>query len=162
MKGQWIGDFHGATTGRVTINIDELQSHFQGVAYLIQSDTNIPNTAAYFKTIDKNNTFKIITDSILAINQWPGTPDTWWNVKENYPNGVIPQSAEIEGKWSKSQLSLSWITDVGTHGNCSLSASQSVNHSKIKAKIINWNGFKKYISNLEDKRFLEVRKMSGS
>ncbi|RII29867.1 MAG: hypothetical protein CXR30_08685, partial [Geobacter sp.] len=56
MKGQWIGKYTGASTGRIIVNIDELSSYFQGIAYLFEDAKNIPSVAAYFRTIDKNKT----------------------------------------------------------------------------------------------------------
>ena len=154
MKGQWVGNFQGSSSGNIVINIDELDSCFQGIAYLIQDNHDIPNTAAYFRTADKSNSFKFSTSNLVPVNTWPGIPDNWDNLKQFYPNAVMPNVAKVEGRWSATQLSLSWVTDIETQGSCKLSYSQSAQASKIKARKTNWEGFKKYISNLESKRFL--------
>lgn len=154
MKGQWIGQFNGTTTGRITINIDESHSYFQGIAYLIQNSAEIPSSAIYFQTTNKSNKFKFITESISAINLWPGLPDAWDNVKQHYPKGVMSNSATVTGTWSNRELSLSWTTDIGVIGNCKLKRSQSEQKSKLNAKKTTWEGFKKYISNLEGRKFL--------
>lgn len=154
MKGQWIGQFNGTTTGRIVINIDELHSCFQGIAYLLQDDPNIPNSAAYFNTTNKSNKFQFTTNNIAAINPWPGLPDIWENIKQQYPNGIMSKSVTVTGTWSSELLSLSWTTDIETTGACKLKRSQSDQKSKIKAKKISWGNFKKYISKLESRRFL--------
>ena len=154
MKGQWIGRFTGTSTGRIIVNIDELPSCFQGIAYLLQDNSDIPNSAAYFRTTDKNNDFEFTTNNLRAINVWPGIPDAWDNVKQFYPNGAMPDSATVKGTWSETQLSLSWTTDIGTAGTCKLKCSQSDKKSKIKTNKTGWEGFKKYISKLEGRRFL--------
>ena len=154
MKGQWIGQFDGTTTGRIVINIDELHTCFQGIAYLLQDDTNIPNSAAYFNTTNKSNKFQFTTSNISAINSWPGLPDNWENVKQDYPDGIMSNSVKVEGTWSSSQLSLSWESNLGTTGACELKRSQSDQKSEIKAKKISWLNFKKYISKLESRRYL--------
>jgi hypothetical protein len=155
LKGQWIGDFIGTTIGRIIVNIDELDTCFQGIAYLIQDDKNIPNTAAYFRTENKDNNFEFQTGRISPINLWPGTVDTWDNVKQFYPTvASISKSATVSGKWSKTQLTLKWTTDIGVAGSCKLARSQSSQKSKIKSKKISWSKFKEYISKLEGRRFL--------
>lgn len=154
MKGQWIGQFNGTTTGRIVINIDELHSCFQGIAYLLQDDPNIPNSAAYFNTTNKSNKFQFTTNNIAVINPWPGLPDIWENVKQHYPNGIMSKSVTVTGTWSSELLSLSWTTDIETTGACKLKRSQSDQKSKIKTKKISWGNFKKYISKLESRRFL--------
>jgi hypothetical protein len=34
MRGQWLGGYRGSTDGKIMINIDEVDDHFEGVAYL--------------------------------------------------------------------------------------------------------------------------------
>lgn len=154
MQGQWIGRFNGTTTGRIVINIDELHSCFQGIAYIMQDDSNIPNSAVYFNTTNKNNRFQFTTNNISAINLWPGLPDAWENIKQHYPNGIMSKSASVKGTWSSKQLSLSWTTDIETIGDCKLKRSQSAQKSKLVAKKTTWGNFKKYISMLEGRKFL--------
>jgi hypothetical protein len=50
MKGQWIGTYSGDTTGLIIVNIDELPTCFQGVAYLNEGNNQIPSAAAFFRT----------------------------------------------------------------------------------------------------------------
>lgn len=154
MRGQWFGRFEGTSTGVIIINIDELNSCFQGIAYLLQDNHQIPNSAVRFRTSDKNSTFEIITKNLSPLNLWPGLPDIWDNVKQNYPNGVMPDIATINGTCTGAQLQLSWTTNLNTVGSCKLKQSDSSKKSKLKAKKTNWEGFKKYIGKLEGRRYL--------
>jgi hypothetical protein len=46
-----LGTFTGSSgAGTIIINIDELESHYQGVAYTHQNDRALPSTAAFFTT----------------------------------------------------------------------------------------------------------------
>lgn len=153
MKGQWIGKFNGTTTGRIIINIDELASCFQGIAYLLQNEPTIPSSAVIFRTQDKSNAFEFSTSDIRPLNSWH-LPDAWSNVHQLYPNGVVSSSAQIKGRWSDKKLSLSWTTDIGVKGSCILNQSKSNQKSKLKATKTNWAGFKKHLSELEGRRFL--------
>lgn len=153
MRGQWIGKFSGSTSGSIIINIDEFASFYQGIAYLLQDNQDIPNSAVYFRTENKDSNFRFLTSQISAINSWQ-IPDNWENVKQYYPNAMIANSAEVRGNWTEKTLTLGWQTDIGTHGICRLSYSKSSQKSQIKSKKTNWENFKKYISKLGNKKFL--------
>ena len=68
MKGQWIGNYTGSSPGMIIVNVDERSTHYQGVAYLHESNPAIPSTAASFKTSKKERSFRFRTDVILPIN----------------------------------------------------------------------------------------------
>ena len=59
MKGQWIGNYLGTNTGEVIIEIDELRDCFEGVAYLYDSNMELPATFAPFRTPNKSNSFNL-------------------------------------------------------------------------------------------------------
>jgi hypothetical protein len=46
MNGQWIGRYHGGSTGLIVVNIDERPAKFQGVAYLNVDNKALPSVAA--------------------------------------------------------------------------------------------------------------------
>jgi hypothetical protein len=50
MTGQWIGSYTGTSTGKIIVNIDELSSCYQGIAFLHDDNVNVPITVANFKT----------------------------------------------------------------------------------------------------------------
>lgn len=154
MEGQWIGRFEGSSTGRIILNIDELTSCFQGIAYLLQDRTEIPNSAASFRTSNKDSSFELTTFSLAPINQWPGLPDDWNTLKQFYPGGMMPKSATVKGTWSKTELALNWTTDIGTYGSTVIQRPPSNQKSQIKARRIGWNTFKKIVSGLESRKFL--------
>src|ERR1044072_6139069 len=107
MNGQWIGRYHGASTGLLVVNIDERRTQYQGVAYLSEDNKALPSDAAFFSTRDKNEHFQFRTDLLLPINPFSSRPDTWDSVKSNYAADInISQSADVSGSWSDKSLSL--------------------------------------------------------
>jgi len=84
MNGQWIGTYEGSTTGTIVVNIDERSSHYQGVAYLLESDAALPSSAAFFTTKNKEQTFAFRTDPILAIDSRSGSLVGWDALKSRY------------------------------------------------------------------------------
>ncbi len=42
MRGLWLGSYSGDVDGTVMINIDEVDDHFEGVAFIHPSTKEIP------------------------------------------------------------------------------------------------------------------------
>ena len=61
MNGQWIGDYKGATEGKLLMNIDDCKSHFEGVAYLTPQNNENPAFGVNFRTVNKDREFKFVT-----------------------------------------------------------------------------------------------------
>lgn len=154
MKGQWIGEYKGTSTGQVIINIDERSSYFQGVAYLNESNSEIPNTAAFFRTPEKERKFKFRTDAIVPINPFTGNTDSWENLKKHFRDNAISEFADAQGEWNESELILSWVTELGVSGECKLKRSRAGEPSELVSLEKDWDSYKEYVSSLEGHRFL--------
>jgi hypothetical protein len=155
MKGQWIGTYTGASTGEIILNIDERPSYFQGVAYLNEENTNIPNTATFFRTNHKEGDFQFRTDLILPINPLSGVTDSWENVKRHYADDVsVSKFADVVGSWNGDTLSLSWTTDIGVSDNCTLPRSKAELPSELVPLDKEWESYKSYVASLEGRRYL--------
>jgi hypothetical protein len=53
MKGQWYGDYSSVVDGKMLVNIDELDDHYEGVIYSYPDAKYLPPSIAYFSTEDK-------------------------------------------------------------------------------------------------------------
>jgi hypothetical protein len=91
---KWIGSFKGTSSGNIVVNIDERSSFFQGIAYLNEENSGMPNTTIVFTTQDKSKELQLRTGAILPINSATGNTDNWENVKQFY--------SDIERKLFKS------------------------------------------------------------
>jgi len=155
MKGQWIGTYTGSSTGRIVVNIDELATGFQGVAYLTESNSALPNTAVSFRTPDKANEFKVRTDALLPLDPSSGLPAPWESVRSKFADNVsMPEYADVTGAYANDALSLSWTTDIGTAGNCVLPKSMADRPSELVPLNKNWATFRDYVAGLEGRRLL--------
>jgi hypothetical protein len=155
MKGQWIGDYTGTNTGTIIVNVDELPSHFQGVAYLKDNNPLLPGTGVGFKTKDKNSPGEIQTSEIFPIDPQTGVVSSWAQVKHLYCQNVrIPTSAQVKVVFGSDCLKLSWTTDVGTSAECTLPRSKAEESSDIVAKEMDWEAYKKYVATLEGRNFV--------
>jgi hypothetical protein len=155
MKGQWIGDYAGSSTGTIIANIDERSSYFQGVAYLHDSGPCFPGTAIQFRTNNKDHDFSFKTNLIMVIHPYSGLPDSWENVKGFYPyNTTVSKSLDAQGSWNGDTLELSWTTDIGLSGNCVLPRSQADQPSELVPLEKEWESFKSHVTSLEGRRYL--------
>lgn len=157
MNGQWIGEYSGSNGGFILVNIDERESNFEGVAYLIESNGSLPSTAAFFRTQNKDRHFKFRTDLILPIHPENRMTDSWANLKDFFESGVtVPEYAEVQGIWNDNVLNLSWITNIATHGTCSLPRSRADKPSELvpHAEAKDWASYKEYVSGLERRHYL--------
>ncbi|MDH4152979.1 MAG: FRG domain-containing protein [Nitrospira sp.] len=155
MKGQWIGSYGGSHGGLIVLNVDDRGTHFEGVAYLNESNNEWPSVAAVFTTASKDNNFRFRTNTILPISPTNGVIDNWDNVKAFYaPNIAISKFADVAGKWDDESIELSWETELGTVGTCKLPKSRADQPSDIQPLDRDWKGFKEYVSELEGRRYL--------
>jgi hypothetical protein len=155
VKGQWIGSYTGSNSGSIVINVDDLASHYEGVAYLIDSDDALPTIVAPLRTPDKANAFHLSMTRILAWDPKLHRSAPWNVIKQHYsPNVIFPNSAHVAGSWDDHSLTLSWKTDIETTGECFLEGSKSDRPSDIQSKEMNWQEFRQYVAGLEPRRLL--------
>jgi FRG domain len=156
MRGQWKGRYNGSIGGLIIVDIDELSSHYQGVAYLInETNKTLPSTAAWFRTKNKDKNFQFRTDLILPIDPVSGIPTSPDKIKDHYSeNVVVPKYADVVGSREIDSLKLSWVTDIGTKGSCTLPQSMADKPSELVAQNKEWGAYKEYVASLEGKRYL--------
>lgn len=153
MNGQWIGRFGGTTSGQIILNVDDCGDWYQGTAFLLQDDNRIANSLVGFSTITKKNEFKFTTKNITALNRWPGLPITIDQMQTEFPHSQLPEFVEVEGKWTETNLLLNWKSNL-TIGNCNLKKTKANAKSKISSKKVTWDGFKRAVAKLENRRFI--------
>ena len=155
MKGQWVGTYQGSSQGKIIVNIDERAEHFQGIAYLNESNRALPSTAVLFKTKNKDAEFQFRTDAILPIHPSLGLPGEWDNIKAHYQENVaVSKHADIEGSWGQGVLSLSWTTDIGATGACVLQSSRADQPSELIPLNQGWDEYKAHVASLAGRRYL--------
>jgi hypothetical protein len=160
MNGQWRGKFSGSTNGEITVNIDERPSWYEGIAYLHSDDhRNIPSVAASFRTSSKDHSFKVRTNAVLPIDPFSGFPvllSVWeTQIKEHYPpNVTISNWADVTGSWKNNDLKLSWKTDIGLEGDCTLTRLAAGQPSELTPLKKDWRGYKEYVAGLKGRNYL--------
>lgn len=160
MNGQWRGTYDGSRQGTITINVDERSSCYEGVAYLEDDDPrSIPSVAVSFRTLNKDHSFAARTNEIFPINPFSGFPTSVsiWDekIKKHYPENVtISKWADVTGSWRDNELKLSWKTDIGLEGNCTLTRLAAGQPSELVSLKKDWRGYKEYVTGLKGRNYL--------
>jgi hypothetical protein len=145
MNGQWIGTYtSGDVTGRIHINIDELESNYFGTAYVFSNDPKLPTTVAYFLTTNKDRDFTFSTDNLKTIHPHSAEEKPWEEVKDLYPGATFSKNVDVQGSVNRDSLTLSWTTDIGLSGSCSLPRSKADQPSELASDERDWGGFKTF------------------
>ena len=154
MKGQWIGTYQGSVDGNIMVNIDELDNHYEGVAYTIPSEKNIPSSIAYLSTKNKNKSQKI-TAYIYPLDPRNAYQCEWEDIKNLYPADVThSKEAEITLKIVKGELRINATTDIGTTLKSVLTKPSDDNKSKIIGEEMTWKQFKAHVSKISKSKYL--------
>jgi hypothetical protein len=156
MNGQWLGSFSDPEGGgTILVNIDERETYYQGVAYTHPSDHALPSAAAFFKTENKDTKCKFRTLGLQPIDPATSAIISWEAIKDKYDKNIVfSKHADVTVSCDGAALTLSWGTDLGFPGNCVLPRSKAGEPSELDAEQRDWDGFKKYVSDLKGKRYL--------
>ncbi len=154
MRGQWLGRYGGSNEGQIIINLDDRGSFYQGVAYLVTDNGEMPSSAGFFRVEKDKNNLRTVTDYILPINPATGTTGDWSQLKQAYPDIDLAKSAEISGSFSGNKLKLKAITDLGSEITAELKREPKNSKSKLKADKLDWKGYKKLVEEFAPSRFL--------
>ena len=160
MNGQWINFNYGSNEGLIIINIADRNSHYEGIAYLIEFNRKRLSTMAFFSTQNKDNEFQLRTHTLLPINPATRLAEPWGKISPFYNNledhnpTSFPEYADIQESWNDTILNLSWTTNIGTYGHCAFSKSRADQPSELAPLNQDWTTYKEYVSNLEGRRYL--------
>lgn len=155
LNGQWLGRYSGSGSGKIALNIDERQQHYEGQAYLHDDDKTIPSSVALFRTPNKESRFSFRTNGIFGIDPGSGQAVPFDTIKQHYPSGVtFSRHADITGRWDDDALTLEWKTDTGVDGMCLLPRSKAGDPSELVPLCMSWKEFKDHVSGLQGSRHL--------
>jgi hypothetical protein len=154
VKGQWIGTYTGTKGGRIIVNIDELRANFAGLAYAFNEGQIVAEVAVGFATLDKKIPFTLTTRDISPVGKDSFIPEPLSRVSHQYPGLTFPETVDITGSVADGKLTLSWKTNLGTHGEAVLELSTADRPSSLSANQTSWEDFKGYVAGLRVRQYL--------
>ena len=157
MRGQWLGSYQGNTQGVVTVELDDMGDHYEGMVYVYPGTPGLPSIAGAVTTADKSDKFslQIKTDVIDMRN---GILVAWDSVKQNYPG--ITLDPTIDTSWycerRKNVLVIDFNSKSGGSGKAHLSRSDGSRPPERKplANVDSWAAFKEYALTLDPNRYV--------
>jgi FRG domain len=154
MRGQWLGSYSGAVAGKLMINVDEVDDHFEAVAYLIPSTTDVPASVAYLKTQNKESE-QVATAYIYPIDPRTNFQGKWEEIKPLYGEGVVHSSeANITLRVQENKLHVDGVSNIGVTFSAVLDKPSDRDESKIQGRKMSWNDFKLHISSISKFNYL--------
>lgn len=154
MEGQWLGKYQGTVKGELMINIDSVQDHYEGVAYINPDDKSIPSSVAYLSTDDHGHK-QIATAYMNPVDPRTGYQSSWDEIKHLYEEGTMhSKSAEVQLELEKGKLKINAKSDIGIELSSTLKRPSDKPESKIKGREMTWKQFKEHVSELSKSRFL--------
>jgi hypothetical protein len=159
MNGQWTGPYSGSTSGRLVVDLDDMDTHYEGTAFAYDCNQLLPSVFARVKSPDRAGAFQLCVD-LAPVNPRTGDPaGSWEQVAALFPPGTpCPRRATIDVRMDEAQqvLSLQWQTDIQTFGSAELPKSRAGEPSEYEPvpDVSNWEQFKAYVNALPYRRYI--------
>ncbi len=160
MRGQWIGDFEGNTSGIAVIELDDLGNQYEGTAagFPTQAGANVPPIYADLR-IPKNDTAREfdIELSLQAIDPSSATPVPWEAIAHQFPG--LSFESQLKTHWefdSENNLHIKWRAQSGEQGQALLypGRANQLSEFKVEAHISTWSEFKEFAVAQEPDRYV--------
>ncbi|HEY1781586.1 MAG TPA: FRG domain-containing protein [Roseiarcus sp.] len=157
LGGQWIARYMGSNKGVLVLDVDQIDDHFEGVAFARDDDVGIPSTAVSFSTTSKLTSQKLDKLPLGAFDYW-GKPLNAAQLQILQTRGIqFPAHSDVELTLTQSdELNIAWTTSIGGYGKATAKRSRAGTKSEIQPlNINNWNEFKDFVTNrIERNRYL--------
>ena len=154
MKGQWLGQYKGNVDGEIMVNIDEVDDHYEAVAYIRPFDKRIPSSVAFLDTKNKAP-HQHATAYINPVDPRTDYQVAWDEIKSLYPEGVQhSKKSKVELKLKNGKLSINSTSDIGVELTCVLEKPSDSEESKIEGIAMSWGKFKEHVSSLVNSKTL--------
>jgi hypothetical protein len=89
MRGQWAGAFEATPGGGIVINVDELESCYEGTAYLNPANNSVPKSEVIFRTTNKDvGNIKFTTNVMFPLHPVTYQRARWDDIKHMFADDV--------------------------------------------------------------------------
>lgn len=157
MKGQWFGSYHGGAQGQAMINVDEVDDHYEGVAYVNPSTRDIPASVAHWKTKNKDPV-QVLTAYVNPVDPRTYFQRTWEDIKHLYADSVVHSSeATVNLTLRDSRLYVGATGNAGVAFAATLERSEEGYKSKIAGQKMSWGEFRAHVSSIAKSKNLLFR-----
>ena len=154
MKGQWIGTYQGSVDGKIMVNVDEVEDHYEVVAYINPTEKGIPVSVAYVVTDNKRPEQQVVA-YVDPVDPRTGFQCKWDEIKNLYAEGVShSEKADVTLSLIGGKLHIDSISDIGVRLSSILAKPSEEDESKIPGQKMSWSDFKSFISEISKSEYL--------
>jgi hypothetical protein len=104
MNGQWSGSYSGTNSGLLVMDLDDMDTHYEGRVFAYDDTPALPGTFAFIKTPDKRSSFQLSVD-FLPVDPRTGVRQRFGTYRTLQRTGPT----RIEGTHSTPQINSSPI-----------------------------------------------------
>jgi len=155
MNGQWMGPYTGTNNGLLVLELDDVGSRYEGVAFAYNADRDQPAMMAEL-SISKGQPKQKLRLNLVPIERGSASVISPEIFAQKYP--TLNAAAFVDSDWdiSSTQISITWISNVGTNGTATITKSDAGSDSTLEpiASISTWKDFKEYAAGLDPYRFM--------
>jgi hypothetical protein len=153
MRGHWVGKFKAsAWSGEITVEADDLSTSFGGRAYLFADVPAMPSAIAHLEIKGPSPAEGVA--EILPLHPDTLDPVPWSQIASRYDASVtFATRAQVKMRWTKSTLKMEWDSDIGNHGEATLTRSDASRKSDYVPHRMDWEQFKSYVTSLDHRRY---------
>jgi len=154
MKGQWIGTYQGSVEGKIMVNIDEVEDHYEVVAYINPTEKGIPSSVAYLATDNKRLEQKVVA-YVTPVDPRTDYQCKWDEIKHLYAEGVShSEKADVTLRLEADKLHIDSTSNIGVVLSSILTKPSEKVESTILGNKKSWSEFKSYVSEISKSKYL--------
>lgn len=148
LSGQWIGAYRGTNEGTILLNLDKVESGFNGYAYALDANPMNVDAGIDFYISEEDSCVgckSTIERFVYPVNRLNGlTANSWDEVKHLYDAMMqFPQSVTVSIKVSgENQIEINWLSSLGTSASGSLQRFPLENNVTEVIPLNDWQAFK--------------------
>lgn len=135
------------------VNIDEVDDHYECVAYVNPNTSSIPGSVAFLTTQDRSEDQKVDA-SVNAVDPRTGNQCRWEDIQHLYDDSVShSNTSQVHLYLDNGKLHLDANTEYGRFTSILEKPTQS-DGSRIAGEKLSWQDFKNFVSTLSTSKFL--------
>jgi hypothetical protein len=155
LRGQWLGSYAGNNQGAVTVELDDLGSHYEGMVYAYPGVAGLPAIAGAVTTSDKSDAFSLqIRTDVIDLSHGVLVP--WDTVKQNYQGVTLDPTIDTQWQRNADALVIDYKSISGGAGKAHLTRCDgSRTPTRRPLSMVNsWAQFKEYALTLDPNRYV--------
>jgi hypothetical protein len=156
LNGQWIGPYTGTNSGNLVVDLDDVGDYWTGTATVHDNNAANPAVVAELLSVPKGKSNFSLQVPLRPVDRETGNPLDPVALNAKYPGVQLSPYADTIWAVEPSQISVRWVTGIGTSGEGRVSKSEADKPSTLKSltNVTSWSEFKEYAVKLSPYKFV--------